>query len=298
MIAVACAIDDDDAYPLRAGRGLARLAADPQVQCWPMALALTLARTYNLILDRARGTDGLEALVIVDQQTEITDMRLPAIVREALSDPEVAIAGIAGARGDHGLAWWRGEVSCGPVTLRYTDYGGGAVPAFAWTRPEPAPAPVDALDGAVLILSPWAVENLRFDERFFYRFGLDVDLCRQAAAAGRSVRTVPLEATLHRQLDVIPDEWTAAWVDSHILFARTWDTGPADPDDDAWRERARTSEAERDAARTFAQGLHFTAEAQIARLQAALNEIDGSRSWRLTEPLRAVNASRRARRGA
>jgi methionine biosynthesis protein MetW len=50
------------------------------------------------------------------------------------------------------------------------------------------PDDVDAVDGLLLVLSPWAVRNLRFDADAFDAFhGYDVDFCFQARAAGRRV---------------------------------------------------------------------------------------------------------------
>jgi hypothetical protein len=41
-----------------------------------------------------------------------------------------------------------------------------------------------------MVLSPWAVRNLRFDAERFHGFhGYDVDFCLQARAAGRRVVT-------------------------------------------------------------------------------------------------------------
>ena len=37
----------------------------------------------------------------------------------------------------------------------------------------------------MIVLSPWAVRNLSFDERVAGRHGYDVDICLQARAAGK-----------------------------------------------------------------------------------------------------------------
>ncbi len=52
--------------------------------------------------------------MLVAQETEITDPELLRPLREALSDPDVAVAGCAGATGVRSIAWWEGEVSAGP----------------------------------------------------------------------------------------------------------------------------------------------------------------------------------------
>lgn len=293
MIAVAVVVGDDELYDEQAAPGIALVTGD-EVEAWEFAVAGTRARTGNIAIEQARGREDLEALVIIEQSTEITDPHFAAKVKAALADPQVAVAGCAGASGDHGLAWWRGEISCGAMRLRYSDIGGGETDPFRWSEPAPAPQDVDVLDGALLVLSPWAVEHLRFDERFVYDYGIDVDICLEARAAGRKVRTTDIAITVHRDILLVPDEDAAPWIESHMILARKWDDGSHGADEQ-WRPRARRGEAERDAARAFAQGLHYTAEAQAWRVQEPLSAIEDSFSWWLTEPLRTWNAGRRKR---
>ena len=91
----------------------------------------TSCRGYNLLLDVAAGHDDLEALVIVDPRTEIADPGFCARVREALRDPDVAVAGPVGARDVSTIAWWEGEVSCAPIVHRYYEHGGGEMAGYA-----------------------------------------------------------------------------------------------------------------------------------------------------------------------
>ena len=48
-----------------------------------------------------------------------------------------------------------------------------------------APGEVDSIDGFVMVLSLWAVRNLRFDESLGKLHGYDFDICMQAKAATR-----------------------------------------------------------------------------------------------------------------
>ena len=302
MIIIGCVVDDDKLFRQQAEPGLNRVP-DADADVWVYSLAGTIGRTANLILDHAQDVPDLEAVILVRRDTEITDPAICATVRAALSDPDVAIVGAVGADDARTLAWWRGAVSGGPVSVRYSDRGAGTLDSYTWGAPEGStfagPQRVDVVEGSVLAFSPWAVANLRFDESLVYDFGQDVDLCLQAGAAGRAVTTADIGVRIHRELDVIADEDTAGWVESHILLSRKWDSGPGDgPDSDAWRQRARRAEAERDAARAFAQGLFLTADAQSARLREELNAIEDSLAWHLTEPLREVNLSRKKRRAA
>jgi hypothetical protein len=286
MIAFTTAVIDPEAYRRYARPGIER-AAEPGASIQVYEAVGSLGRSANLLLDAAARLDDLEALVIVDQTVEITDGALCTKVRHALADPAVAVAGCAGATAVSGIAWWDGVASSGPVTLRYPEHGGGELEAFAFARPAPAPREVDAVGGFLLALSPWAVRNVRFDERLHLGLGYDVDYCRQVREAGRKVVTAPLEVTWHRSLDLVSEQ--AMWVEAHIAVARR------DGDDDAdWKARARRAEAERDAARTLAYSNRLQIDARTLELEAALRVATSSRSWRLTAPLRRLNALRRS----
>ncbi len=304
MIAFGCSVSEPEPYIRYAGPGL-RLAAEPDSQLLIFAAMDSLSRSYNLLLDAAARRDDLEALVIVHPFAEIVDPELAAKVRSALRDPEVAVVGCAGATGVRSIAWWEGAVTRGEVTSVYTDFGGGSFPAFSWSNPGAAPAEVEAVDGFLLALSPWAVRNLRFDERLVLGHGYDVDLCLQARAAGRKVLTADLRVVEHRSLDIVSD--SELWVESHIAVARKWgerltrqpDAGEAGDGADAEdrvRQRARRAEAERECARAVAYFKQLGYEARVEALQRSLREATGTPAWRLTEPLRRINQWRRERR--
>jgi hypothetical protein len=291
VIAFGCSIAEPEPYHDYAEPGI-QLAAEPDSQLYAFAATGPIARTCNLILDAAATRDDLEALVLIDVHAEIADRDFCAKVREALHDPNVAIAGCAGARDVRGIAWWEGTVSCGPVIQRYGEHGGGEVPAYAWANPEPAPAEVLIVDGFLLVLSPWAVRNLRFDEAI-RNHGYDVDFCLQAREAGRRARTAPFEVVYHRSVELIGD--IELWVESHIQIAEKWGvrlTGePAD--EDGWRARARRAEAEREAARAIAYSNGLIWDARILELERALDAMTSTAAWRITAPLRHGNRLRR-----
>ena len=128
----------------------------------------SIFESYNALLDQAAERDDLEALVLVHQDAEIVDADFCAHVREALADPEVGVVGCVGAIGVRSIAWWEGSVSLASFVHRYDEHGGGDLPAFSWAWDEAPPyariGEVDTLDGFLLVLSPWAVRNVRFDE--------------------------------------------------------------------------------------------------------------------------------------
>lgn len=294
MIAFGSSIQGAEAYRRYAQPGVER-AAEPDSEIYALAAVEPVGRTYNLILEQAAPREDLEALVLVHPHTEIADAQLCAKVRAALADPEVAVLGCAGATGVRGLGWWDGEVVAAPVIQRYGEHGGGELPGFAWAarRAEP-PAEVEVVDGQLLVLSPWAVRHLRFDESLRFSYGFDVDICLQARAAGRRVVVADLPVVFHRSLELVRD--LDVWAQAHIELAEKWDRAlHGETDGEAgWKWRARYAEADREAARAIAFSRSLEVDARVLELERALQEKTSSLSWKLTAPLRAANRWRRA----
>lgn len=292
MIAFGSTIIDPVAYRRYAQPGV-RGAAEADSEVFVFSAIGPAARGYNLLLDTAAKRDDLEALVLVHSHAQIDDPRLCSKVRAALSDPDVGVVGCAGARGVRSLAWWDGEISAGTLLHRYQEHGGGELPAYAWTSTAPAPADVDVVDGVLMVLSPWVVRNVRFDEALALGHGFDVDFCLQVGQAGKRVVTADIRVTHHRSLELFADR--ATWVEAHMQLAEKWDRSGAEPSMD-WKARARSAEAHREAQRAITYGNELTSDARVLALERAAEETVGSRSWRLTAPLRRANAAVRARR--
>jgi hypothetical protein len=210
------------------------------------------------------------------------------------------VIGCVGAVGVRSIAWWEGSVTLASFVNRYAEHGGGDLHSFSWNWGD-APAyaqlgEVDTLDGFVLVLAPWTVRNVRFDESLGAFHGYDLDFCLQVREAGRKVVTADFRAIHHRPLEMLPD--AAEWIDAHIRVAEKWDgrmpgigTGHG-----SWRERALRAEAERDAARTLARSTALEIDARAAMLEHALAETRTSISWRISAPLRLFRRPRRAER--
>jgi hypothetical protein len=294
VIAFGASIQGAEAYQRYAEPGV-RLAAEPDSAVYAFASVEPLARTYNLILDAAAERDDLEALVLVHSHTEITDSAFCAKVRSALLDPDVAVVGCAGAMGVAGIAWWEGKVVAGQLEHAYEEFGGGSFPAYSWTSRERPPAEVEAVDGQLLALSPWAVRNLRFDEALILNYGFEVDFCLQARAAGRRVVVADLRAVYHRSVELVGD--LDVWIAAHIELAEKWGDAlnGAVADEVGWKRRARRAEADREAQRAIAFSTSLKLDARVLELERDLDEKTSSLSWRLTEPLRALNRWRRER---
>jgi hypothetical protein len=296
MIVFASSITDPDMYRRCAEPGI-RLAAEPDSEVIANAAAGSLQRSYNLILDGVAGRDDVEAVVLLHQDAEIADPEFCAKLRRALSGPDVGVVGCVGAIGVRSIAWWEGSVTWASFTHRYGELGGGDIPAFAWNGSEmPAYArtgEVDTVDGFVLGLSPWVVRNVRFDESLGQLHGYDFDFCLQVRAAGHKVVTEDFKVIHHHSLDLVSEPET--WIQAHMRVAEKWDGKMPGVGAGAgtWQERARRAEAEAAATRALAVSTQLKADARVRQLERNLSEATESISWRLTEPLRRVNAWRR-----
>ena len=301
MIAYGCAITAPEVYERFAWPGIAAVAEEGSPVFAYRAMA-SLFRTYNLILDHAARRDDLEALVLVHQDTELVDPSFSAKVREALADPDVAVAGCIGALGVRSIAWWEGSVTWASFIHRYGELGGGDLPGFAWPEAgRPAYArtgEVDAVDGFLLVLSPWAIRTLRFDETLGQLHGYDVDFCLQARAAGRKVVTADFRAVHNHSLELVGD--LEGWVEAHVRFAEKWEgriPGATPPAVD-WRQVALRARAEAEASRALAVSAQLRYDARERQLELDLAEMVGSISWAITAPLRWANRWRRQGRAA
>jgi hypothetical protein len=294
VIAFGSPVSGAEAFRRYAEPGI-RLASEPDSELFAFAAVDPAPRTYNLILEAAAAREDLEALVLVHPHTEIVDPDLLSTIREALSDPEVAVVGCAGASAVSSMAWWEGAVTAAPGAQRYGEHGGGELPAFAWSEPAPPPAEVEVVDGQLFALSPWAVRNVRFDESLIFSHGFDVDFSLQVRAAGRKLVVADLRAVHHRSLELVKD--LDLWAEAHMRVAEKWDQtfrgGPTE--EEGWKRRARYAEAEREAARAIAFSKSLKLDARVLELEREFDETTSSASWRLTAPLRMFN---RWRRGA
>ena len=250
----------------------------------------SIFRNYNLLIEEAAKFENLEALVLVHQDTEIVDPDLCEKVRGVLRDPDIGILGSAGAIGVRNIAWWDGSVTLASFSHRYTEYGGGEIlgATFDWTEapPEARTGEVDVIDGFLMALPPWFIENIRFDESLGQFHGYDFDVCQQVRAAGKKV--------LDRAHSGDPPPLAGADRGRRRLdrgpHARRREVGrkavPAQTIPGDWKDRARWAEARRDAALMQANAAELARDAAVLDLERQLRSIEHSASWRLTKPLR------------
>ena len=294
MIAFGTAITKPELFRRCAEPGIRR-AAEPGSEVLALPAVGTIFRSYNALLDRAAAFEDLEALVLVHQDAEIVDADLCDKVRDALADPAVAAVGCVGAIGVRSIAWWEASVTLASFINRYEEHGGGDLHSFSWAWDDAPPyahtGEVETLDGFLLVLSPWAVRTLRFDEALGEFHGYDLDFCLQAREAGRKVVTADFRAIHHRPLEMVPDP--ERWIAAHVAVAEKWDgrmpgIGTAAG---SWRERALRAEAERDLARALAYTAICEQHARVREAERALAETRGSVSWRITAPFRRLARS-------
>ncbi len=81
------------------------------------------------------------------------------------------------------------------------------------------------VDGFLLILSRWVIEELRFDESLGPGFnGYDADLCFQARERGRKVVVAEIAVEHHHHWPELSSfAYRAAWKRAHVAFRRKWE---------------------------------------------------------------------------
>jgi hypothetical protein len=294
MIVFGCAVTSSDDFARYSEPGIA-IAREPDSIVIPHPANGSIYRNYNAIIDQAAQVDGLEALVLLHQDAEIADPRFSLKLRNALRDPQVGIVGCVGSLGVRSIAWWEGSVTWASFIHRYTELGGGDFPSVTWDETKTAPyarlGEVDSVDGFILGLSPWVVRNIRFDESLGQALhGYDFDLCLQVREAGRKVVTADFKVIHNHSLNLASD--LGHWADAHVAICEKWDgrmpgIGFAGGD---WRVRARRAEAEAAVTRAVALSTRLKQTARATQHARIMAEMTESLSWRLTHPLRWLNA--------
>jgi len=297
MIAFGCAITDHELYRRCAEPGL-KLVAEPDSVIMPFGSAglgdASIFRNYNLLMEEAGKLDDLETLVLLHQDAQIVDPDFCAKVRGVLRDPDVGILGCAGAIGVRNIAWWDGSVTLASFSHQYEEYGGGEILGSTFNLEEAPPearvGEVDTIDGFMMALSPWVIENIRFDESLGRFHGYDFDVCQQVRAGGKKVMTEHIRVIHHHSLELIGD--VEGWIAAHMRIAEKWDgkLSPTQTVPGDWKERARWAEARRDAALMQANAAELARDAAVINIERELDSVTQSASWRLTKPLRWIKS--------
>ncbi len=210
MIAFGTALAGDrDEYERIALPGIRRAAEPDSVVL--TRIDLPIRRAYDEIMDEAAGLEGLEALVLLHQDLELTDGSLPQTARRAFADPRVGLLGSLGARNVSLHRWLAsrelyGSVFASNVERRFTN----------------GPQEVEGVDGALLVLAPWVVRGLRFGELSGADFhAYDAEISLRVRAHGGVVLCDDVPHFHHR----VPKPDFDAQRRAGVALARTWDPG-------------------------------------------------------------------------
>jgi GT2 family glycosyltransferase len=219
MIVFGTGVTDRVTYERYAAPGIARVSERDSIAL--TRTGTTLQAAYNSILAEVAPIDALEAVVLLHQDTAIIDAEFTSKVRAALSDPRVSVVGTLGARDVRGIAWWKGrtfgQVGAPGASLDGTYF---AEVSYGWHE-------VEAIDGLLLILSPFAARTARFDERFAPVFhGYDVDFCFEVRARGGRCVVGPIAATHYGTAAPFPNP---DWIRADLLWQRKWAPGGESP---------------------------------------------------------------------
>ncbi len=163
---------------------------------------------YNSMLDEAAAL-GAEALVLVHDDVQLRDPRLPTTLSEVFADGSVGLVGVIGGTGVRDLRWWEhASVGYAEEVGRTLDYGRGQHEA-------------EVVDGIFLALPRRAFGLVRFDEGTFTGFhGYDADISCQVAARGLRVVTADVDLLHHTKPTAIKGPnahrlanllWLAKW---------------------------------------------------------------------------------------
>lgn len=204
VVAYGCCVGSWDKYQRyvepRIPKGSSNVVATDQT---------SIAVAYNAMLD-AHLPYPPDALVLQHDDLEITDPDAEAKFLAALAlDPDVALVGVAGGTGIGSLAWWNANtVGHQLIDSGMLDLG-------------PRTGYVDLLEGSILVFSPWAIEHLRFDERFPGFHGYD-DVAMIAHSYGKSAYVADVDTHHHVQLGFKSQESAEAWARADELFREKW----------------------------------------------------------------------------
>jgi len=203
MIAYGCCVGDWDRF-----YRYVLPAAGRKGPCFALSGHNSIAAVYNKILTLCLPQD-LDALILLHDDLEIIDPDAEAKFLEVLKDPEVALVGVAGARGIPGLAWWNGDtVGHQQIETQMIDFGERS-------------GDVDALEGSILVFSPWAIRFLRFDPQPGFH-GYDVGICRKARGYQRRVVVADVDTFHHTVLGFKSKDSQTEWQQAEAYYQAKW----------------------------------------------------------------------------
>lgn len=218
MIAFGTAIADQARYEEIALPGIERLAE-------PDSLILTrvgydsIQQPYNEMMDEAAAQPGLEALILLHEDLELTDRDLLSSIRRTFEDPRVGLFGLFGARGVKPHLIPSSEHLYGQMTLRVVDQPDTVIEEYL----SKGPFEVEGVDGVMLAIAPWVVRSIRFGEALVECFhGYDADLALRIRSVGGRVVCDNVEHVHYMRMGLWKDS-DETFRRSADLLSRAWD---------------------------------------------------------------------------
>lgn len=167
----------------------------------------SISVAYNAILDGFR-VYNLDAVVLLHDDLEMIDPSTETQVLDIFERaPDVAIIGVAG--GGPSMSWWNVD----PIGHQLTD---SQLLEFGETRV----GVVDIVEGSFMAFSPWAIQELRFDERYEF-LGYD-DVCLEAKRAGKRVVVADIDTHHHSTVGYKSESVRLMWERSEKIFNEKW----------------------------------------------------------------------------
>jgi hypothetical protein len=211
MIVFGTAVSDADTYRRIALPGIERVAEEDSVVLTRTGYD-SIQRPYNEMMEEAAAQPDLEALVLLHQDLGLADEDLLSRTRRVFAEPRTGLLGALGGRGTRLHCWLAPDemfgFALGPDHMEET------------IRISTGRHEVDGVDGALLILAPWVVRSLHFDESLAGCFhGYDVDLSARVRAAGGRVICEDIACRHHARTEYDHEALQAAGV----AVAKMWD---------------------------------------------------------------------------
>jgi hypothetical protein len=172
----------------------------------------SIAAAYNQILDAYRYEPIHDMIILQHDDLEILSPTAEERIAELMRDqPDIGLVGVAGGSARGGLAWWNHDpVGHQGTDARMIDFG-------------QREGNVDLLEGSFLAFSPWALANLRFDERPGFH-GYD-EIAMQAARKGMRVVVADIDTHHHTPLGFDNELSQAEWWTADQWFREKWGIG-------------------------------------------------------------------------
>lgn len=202
VVAYGCCVGSWDKFD----RYVALRTGDSPMQAYSDQRSIAVA--YNQMINIYRGAD-VDALVLLHDDLEITDPDFEAKILEAVARPDVALVGVCGGRGAGSLAWWNADtVGHQLIDSGMLDFGAHA-------------GDVDMIEGSIMVLSPWAIANLEFDEGYggFHAYP---EISLSAREKGKRTIVIDVDTYHHTTLGFKSLESQESWFESDRRFREKW----------------------------------------------------------------------------